>query len=230
MQQITQQQAWGLVAYADRLNKGLYIKFPEFDQETGSVSLTPNRDIIKGEVVAGMKNVTDEDRKFGEKMYEHFQGLAFTALGQQLRDYDQKIMNLLGKETLSARAGQIYLASMASRYRREMAREEQNEVLTQIGETSRHQGIVGAPFTCTMVIVAKFAGKAFPGSVVKATDSTNFYFWTSSRYVETWPNAPVPFNIRGIIKAHGQTREGHAETRLTRVKIVGFTREIRQCP
>jgi len=219
-QQITQHEAWALVAYADRLNKGQYVKFPEFDQETGQVSIRPNRDLIKDELALGMKHVTDADRAFGEKMYEHFQGLAFTAIGQRLGDYDQRIMNLIGKDTLPAGLGMVYLAPMASRYRREIEREEKNEILEQIGIASAHQGIIGSPFQGKMVIISKFAGKIFAGSVVKATDGNNFYFWTSSKTVDVWPNAPDPFSITAFVKAHGQTREGYAETRLTRVKII----------
>jgi hypothetical protein len=218
-QQITQHEAWALVAFADRLNKGQYVKFPEFDQETGKVSIQPNRDIIKAELALGMVHVTDEDRAFGEKMYDHFQGLAFTAISQRLGDYDQKIMNLIGKETLPAGLSMVYLAPMASRYRREIDREEKNEILEQIGITSTHQGMVGSPFQGKMVIVSKFAGKIFTGSVIKATDGNNFYFWTSSKTVDVWPEAPNPFNVIAVVKAHGHTREGYAETRLTRVKI-----------
>jgi len=73
-QPITQQDAWALVAYADRLNKGQYVKFPEFDQETGKVSIRPNRDLIKDELILGMKNVNDEDRAFGEKDVQSLSG------------------------------------------------------------------------------------------------------------------------------------------------------------
>jgi len=219
-QPITQQDAWALVAYADRLNKGQYVKFPEFDQETGKVSIRPNRDLIKDELILGMRNVNDEDRAFGEKMYNHFQGLAFTAIGQPLGDYDQKIMNLISKETLLAGMGMVYLAPMAARYRREIIKEEKSEILEQIGATSLHQGMIGASIEARMVIVAKFAGKIFSGSVVKATDGTSFYFWTSNKTVDVWPDAPEPFTISAVVKAHGQTREGYAETRLTRVKII----------
>lgn len=220
-QQITQQEAWALVAYADRINQGQYVKFSEFDQETGELYIRPNRDLIKDEVTLGMKNIQDEDRAFGKKMYDHFQGLVFAALGnQRFNDYDQKIINLISKETLPAGLGMVYLAPMAARYRREVAREEKSEILEQIGATSQHQGQVGSPFQGRMVIVAKFSARIFAGSVVKATDGSNFYFWTSSKNVDVWPNAPEPFNVIAVVKAHGQTREGYAETRLTRVKII----------
>ena len=34
-----------------------------------------------------------------------------------------------------------------------------------------------------------------------------------------WPDAPEQFPIVGVVKAHGQDRDGAQETRLTRVKI-----------
>jgi len=129
-------------------------------------------------------------------------------------------MNLISKETLLAGMGMVYLAPMAARYRREIIKEEKSEILEQIGVTSLHQGMIGSSMEARMVIVAKFAGKIFSGSVVKATDGTSFYFWTSSKTVDVWPDAPEPFKISAVVKAHGQTREGYAETRLTRVKII----------
>lgn len=220
-QQITQQEAWALVAYADRINGRQYIKFPQFDQDTGEVSVRPNRVLIKDQLDNELVDVTEVDRDFGEKMYQHFQGLAFAALGgNKFNDYDQKIMNLISKETMSAGLSMVYLAPMAARYRREIEREEKNEILDQIGATSQHQGTIGSPFTGKMVIVAKFAGKLFPGSVVKATDGNNLYFWTSSKTVDEWPKSPNTFAVSATVKAHGRSREGHAETRLTRVKLV----------
>lgn len=220
-QQITQQEAWALVAYADRINRGQYIKFPEYNQDTGEITVRPNRDLVREQLVMGMLDINDADRALGEKMYDHFRGLAFAVLGgQRFTNYDQKIMNLISKDTVPAGLSMVYLAPMAARYRRELEREEKNEVLEKIGITSVHQGPIGSPFTGKMVVVNKFVGKTFPGSVVKATDGNNFYFWTSNKMVDVWPPAPTPFAIRATVKAHGQTREGYAETRLTRVKMV----------
>jgi hypothetical protein len=108
---------------------------------------------------------------------------------------------------------------MGARYWREIKREEQTEIQEKIGATSTHQGSVGGPYAGKVVVLSKFMGKLFPGSVVKATDGTNLYFWTSSKTVDVWPDSPEPFTISASVKAHGSTREGYPETRLTRVKI-----------
>ena len=90
--------AWALVAFADRINEGKYIKFPEMDQDTGNIKLHPNRELIKTQVALSFPNVTTADRELGAKMAEHFQGLAFTMLGGQRNDFDQKIMNFITQE------------------------------------------------------------------------------------------------------------------------------------
>ena len=211
--------AWALVAFADRINEGKYIKFPELDQETGNVKQHPNRELIKTQVALSFPNVTDADRELGVKMAEHFQGLAFTMLGAQSNDFDQKIMNLITQEDVEANMGMAYMACLGSRYHKEIVKEQRQESLNKVIATSIHQGAVGQHLRLNVNVINKFAGKVFAGSVVRATDGSNLYFWTSSKTIDMWPDAPEQFPIVGVVKAHGQDRDGAQETRLTRVKL-----------
>ena len=211
--------AWALVAFADRINEGKYIKFPEMDQDTGNVKLHPNRELIKTQVALSFPNVTDADRQLGAKMAEHFQGIAFTMLGGQRNDFDQKIMNFITQEDVDANMGMAYMACLGARYHKEVVKEQRQDVLNKVIATSIHQGAVGQHLQLNVTIINKFAGKVFAGSVVRATDGTNLYFWTSSKTVDMWPDAPEQFPIVGVVKAHGQDRDSAQETRLTRVKI-----------
>jgi hypothetical protein len=213
-------EAWSLVAMADRVNEGSYVKFPEFDQETGNVAKHPNRELIKTQLALGCPNVTEADRQFGQAMSDHFQGIAFKALSERLNEFDQKIMNFITQDEVDTTMGMAYLACMAVRYRRELAKEAKSEVLLRVGGTSIHQGSVDQHLRLRVQVLSKFAGKAFPGSVVRATDGTNLYFWTSSKLIDMWPDSPEEFEIVGVVKAHQTDRDGNAETRLTRVKIV----------
>jgi hypothetical protein len=211
--------AWALVAMADRVNNGQYVKFPEFDPENGMVKVRPNREIIKDQLTLGLVNITEADREFAQQMADHFQGLAFSALTQKLNDFDQRIMNFITQAEVDAGLGMAYLACMAVRYRREIDRDRKAEELLSVTATTTHQGSVGQHLRLRVRVIAKFAGKVFAGSVVRATDGTNLYFWTSSKLVDLWPDAPEEFEIVGIVKAHGEDRDNNAETRLTRVKI-----------
>jgi uncharacterized protein (DUF697 family) len=211
--------AWALVAFADRINEGKYIKFPEMDQETGNVKLHPNRELIKTQVALSFPNVTLADRELGAKMAEHFQGLAFSMLGGRTNEFDQKIMNLITQEEVDANMGMAYMACLGSRYHKEIAKEQRQGILNKVIATSIHQGAVGQHLRMNVTVINKFAGKVFAGSVVRATDGTNLYFWTSSKTIDMWPDTPEEFPIVGVVKAHGQDRDGAQETRLTRVKI-----------
>ena len=211
--------AWALVAFADRINEGKYIKFPEMDQDTGNVKLHPNRELIKTQVALSFPNVTDADRQLGAKMAEHFQGIAFSMLGGQKNDFDQKIMNLITQEEIDANMGMAYMACLGARYHKEVVKEQRQETLNKVIATSIHQGAVGQHVRLAVTVINKFAGKVFAGSVVRATDGTNLYFWTSSKTVDMWPDTPEQFPIVGVVKAHGKDRDGAQETRLTRVKI-----------
>jgi hypothetical protein len=189
------------------------------DQETGNVKIRPNREIIKDQIALGLVNITDADRAFAELMHEHFQGLAFKALTDTLGDFDQKILNFITQNEVDANMGMAYLACMAVRYRREIAKETKAEVLLRVGGTSMHYGVPGQHVRLKVQVLNKFAGKVFSGSVVRATDGTNLYFWTSSQQIDMWPDSPEEFEIVGVVKSHGNDRDSHAETRLTRVKI-----------
>lgn len=218
-QKIPIADAWALVAMADRINEGKYIKLPELDPETGNIAHRPNRDIIRDQILLGLVNISPADREFGERMAVHFQGLAFNAINGSLGDFDQKIMNMLVAEEIDTNLGMAYLACMAARYHREIVKENKQEVMLRIAGTSTHQGSIGQHIRLLVTVLNKYEGKAFPGSVVRATDGTNLYFWSSSKMVDMWPDSPEEFPIVGVIKAHGQDRDNIPETRLTRVKI-----------
>jgi hypothetical protein len=209
--------AWALVAYADRINSGRYVKEPELDRETGNVVARPNRSLIADQITLGMMGVTDADRSMGVQMESHFQGLAFSLLTKQ-SDFDSKILGFTTQGEIDASA-MAYMACMGARYHREIAKEFKDELLQRVASTSTHTGAIGHYVRLNVKVISKFEGKVFNGSVVRATDGTNIYFWTSSYTVDMWPDSPEEFPIVAVIKAHGHDRDGYAETRLTKVKI-----------
>lgn len=211
--------AWALVAMADRVNEQRYIKFPEFDQETGNVLHRPNREIISDQIALGLVNITPADRELGNKMSDHFQGLAFNLLSGKTNEFDQKIINLITQDEVERTIGMAYMACLAARYHREVVKEQKQSMIENIAGTSTHQGTIGQHVRLNVVVINKYEGKAFSGSVVRATDGKNLYFWSSSMLIDMWPDTPEQFPIVGVIKAHGQDRDGIQETRLTRVKI-----------
>lgn len=222
-QMIPIDQAWALVAMADRINDGRYVKFEEhaIDEDgrmTNEVRYRPNRDLIRDSLETGDPAVSDEDRARGQAMADHFQGLALTALRGDMSEFDQKVFGLISQDEVGLRSGMSWLACMGSRYRREIAREQVTETINRIGATSRFQGVIGQPLTAQVRVLAKFAGRTFVGSVVRATDGANLYFWTSARTVDEWPDGE--FTVKAAVKAHGQDQYQQEETRLTRVKIV----------
>lgn len=210
--------AWALVAFADRINKGAYVKFPECDAETGNVTLRPNRELISDQITLGLCGLTEADYTSGDKFAEHFQGLVFDALSGKSTEFDQKIINLIS-ESVIADSAMAFLACMGARYHRDTVKEYKNEMMFKLGSTSRHQGTIGETLRLNVTVLSKYEGKAFPGSVVRATDGANLYFWSSSKMIDMWPDSPEQFPIVGVVKAHGIDRDNYTETRLTRVKI-----------
>lgn len=211
--------AWALVAWADRINGGAYVKFPEFDQETGNIAKRPNRSLIEEQLEFNMRGIKDEDRAMGQKLAEHFQGLVFDALSGKTNEFDQQIINLITEQEVHSKLGLAYMACLGARYHKEIVKEARQEQMFKLGSSSIHQGAVGQHVRLEVTVLSKFEGRAFPGSVVRATDGQNLYFWTSSKMIDMWPDAPEKFPIVGVVKAHGTDRDGYQETRLTRVKI-----------
>jgi len=211
--------AWALVAFADRINKGAYIKFPELDTETGNTSIRPNRQLISDQIVLGLCGLIESDYAQGDKFAEHFQGLVFDALSGKSNDFDQKIINLISEQEVEYQS-MAYLACMGARFHRDILKDYKNEMLFKLGSSSTHQGSIGERLSLSVTVITKYEGKAFPGSVVRATDGNNLYFWSSSHMIDMWPDTPEPFPIVGVVKAHGVGSDYTAETRLTRVKII----------
>lgn len=221
---ISIEQAWSLVAMADRINDGRYIKTVEYapptdgDPQSDVILYRPNRELIRDSIDVGMPAVTDEDRARGEVMAEHFKGLAFDALGGNQHEFDQKILKLIQKEEVGVRTDMALMACLGSRYRREIGRERVAETVGKIGYSSVFQGAIGERIRRKITVLNKFAGRTFLGSVVRATDGENLYFWTSSKTVDHWPD-DGEFEVVGEVKTHSTDQNGHQETRLTRVKI-----------
>lgn len=214
--------AWALVAMADRINGGRYIKFIEYRQDdTGShtdeIAFRPNRDLILNSLMSGAPAVTDADRAHGRVLAEHFQGLALAALGGNIGDFDRSVFAIVQKDEVGTGRDLAFIACLGARYHREVAREAVEQRLDQIGFGSVFQGSIGENLTRKVRVLAKFAARSFEGSVVRATDGNNLYFWTSSKPVGFWSEEELV--VRGAVKAHSTDQKGYRETRLTRVKI-----------
>ena len=205
-------KAWSLVAMADRINKQKYIKEDSDKQKS-------NRNLISLNLKHGKPAITKKDEDFGVKLAEHFEYLILNSLMGKLNEFDNRILSLIQQTEVGERTGFAFLACLPARYHREMTRESLKEQADKIGAISLHQGQVNEKIERTVRILSKFEGKTFGGSVVKATDGDNLYFWTSSRIISDWPDVGVDFKVKARVKAHNFTRDdGWQETRLTRVQ------------
>lgn len=224
--QISIDDAWALVAMADRVNNGRYLKVIEYARdsngmETGEILHWPNRTLIQNHLATGEPAVTDQDRQFGKVLAEHYQYLIFDVLGDgKNSDYDKTVFDIIQRAAVGVRRDLAYMASLGQRYHRETAREQIAETLQAIGSTSHWQGTVGTEVQRNVVLISKYSGKTFIGSVVRATDGENLYFWTSSRPVDYWPDNKK-FKVAATVKSHNMDSSNYKETRLTRVRIIG---------
>jgi len=214
--------AWALVAMADRINSQKYIKQDNHERNEDGVDILKtmsNRNLISKSIKSGNPQVTEQDEKFGVKLAEHFEGLVLNSIMGKVNEFDNKILSLIQQTDIGERSGFAFLACLPARYHREITRESLKEQADKIGAISTHQAGVNEKIERTVRLLSKYEGKTFGGSVVKATDGDNLYFWTSSRTIDEWPDIGVDFKVKAKVKAHNFTRDdGWAETRLTRVQ------------
>jgi hypothetical protein len=217
--------AWALVAMADRINSQKYIKQDNHERNEDGVDILKtmsNRNLISKSIKSGNPQVTEQDEKFGVKLAEHFEGLVLNSIMGKANEFDNTILSLIQQTEIGERTGFAYLACLPARYHREITRESLKEQSDNIGVTSLHQGTINENIERTIRLLSKFEGKTFGGSVVKATDGENLYFWTSSRLISDWPLIGEELKIKAKVKAHNFTRDdGWKETRLTRVQPLG---------
>jgi hypothetical protein len=217
-------EALALCAMATRVNDGEYVKHTDFvARGNGEVEKHPNREIIKmhrnGQ---GGYEVTKADQDLAVKLLEHFEGLAFDVISGSATDFDRKVLSILENDEVGAVTDMALLASLPARYSREIERGELDEALATLAVTSTFQGTVGEKMDVDLEILAVYPGRTFAGSVCKATDGTNMYFWTSARMADLW-HRNTPIRVRGSVKQHFVDERTNAKTtRLTRVKEVLF--------
>jgi hypothetical protein len=112
-------------SYADRMNKGEYVKYKGGDPETNQIIYT-NRELMD-RALADQNLLNQVDRDAGEQVRRYYHSLTFKILkGIRLSEFDNTAMLIANKEQTAGNYDIAVAASLPSCHRRAMARDQAN--------------------------------------------------------------------------------------------------------
>jgi hypothetical protein len=196
---------------AFRIN-GSYIKQDEVTfHENGShtVDKIANKTLVH-QFLKGAFDVRDEDRKMGEKVRQHCNGLSFKIItGKTLSEFEQAMLTIADKETTDSNYDIAVVASLPASYERAQARIQQDAMLREKSGTLTDS--VGDKVELNIEVVRCNYSNNWDTHFVTATVDNAVVFFASRNKLELG----AKLRIKGKVKAHKEDR-----TQLSHVKFL----------
>lgn len=218
--------AWAAVAYADRVNQGQYVNDRTYFQP-GEVVKAHNKTLAY-EALANSELVTDEDRKFGETLTQHFAGLLFRtikgpAITENTLTAGPSFMDTIANVVAMKEVGRYEVACMAclpNTYRKDLEREKRDEKMLELSVHSEYIGAEGSKQLLQVRVLETFYSQKYNSLIVTAVRGNDIVkFFTSKDVAEFPKNQDI--TVKGSVKHTSvNNRNGAKETWLTRVKVV----------
>lgn len=196
-------------SYADRMNKGEYVKYKGGDPETNQIIYT-NRELMD-RALADQNLLTQADRDAGEQVRRYYHALTFKILkGIRLSEFDNTAMLIANKEQTVGNYDIAVAASLPSCHRRAVAREQANAKVAFA--TGGFIGTVGDKVSLTCEVVkANYSQQWGVFFITAITSQDQPIFFSYKKSID----AGTSLNIQGTVKAHRDS-----STQLNRVKVV----------
>jgi hypothetical protein len=196
-------------SYADRMNKGEYVKYKGGDPETNQIIYT-NRELMD-RALADQNLLTQADRDAGEQVRRYYHSLTFKILkGIRLSEFDNTAMLIANKEQTAGNYDIAVAASLPSCHRRAMARDQANAKVAFA--TGGFIGTVGDKVSLTCEVVkANYSQQWGVFFITAITSQDQPIFFSYKKSID----AGASINIQGTVKAHRDS-----STQLNRVKVV----------
>jgi hypothetical protein len=196
-------------SYADRMNKGEYVKYKGGDPETNQIIYT-NRELMD-RALADQNLLNQVDRDAGEQVRRYYHSLTFKILkGIRLSEFDNTAMLIANKEQTAGNYDIAVAASLPSCHRRAMARDQANAKVAFA--TGGFIGTVGDKVSLTCEVVkANYSQQWGVFFITAITSQDQPIFFSYKKSID----AGASINIQGTVKAHRDS-----STQLNRVKVV----------
>lgn len=179
--------------------------------------------MLEGGTDIEMPQVTDEHRKTGNMIVEHFRtSLAFKKLSDTLNNFEERVAEFIGGD-LVGRFGVSVAASLPNSYRIDQKREEFNDIMDGYRQTSEFQGSIGAKLSMDVDIIdMKFLRNFGSYVVTGVTDNKHIikFFWNKDPDL-TGVLEGKTLKVIGRVKTHELSKYTNCnETMLNYVKII----------
>jgi hypothetical protein len=196
-------------SYADRMNKGEYVKYKGGDPETNQIIYT-NRELMD-QALADQNLLTQVDRDAGEQVRRFYHSLTFKILkGVRLSEFDNTAMLIANKEEIVGNYDVAVAAALPSCHRRAVKRDQANAKI----DFARGGliGKVGDKVKLTVEVVrCVFSQQYNVFFVTGITAEDQPVFFAFKKQV----NMGDKMTVQGTVKAHRDN-----STQLNRVKVI----------
>jgi hypothetical protein len=196
-------------SYADRMNKGEYVKYKGGDPETNQIIYT-NRELMD-RALADQNLLTQVDRDAGEQVRRFYHSLTFKILkGVRLSEFDNTAMLIANKEEIVGNYDVAVAAALPSCHRRAVKRDQANAKI----DFARGGliGKVGDKVKLTVEVVrCVFSQQYNVFFVTGITAEDQPVFFAFKKQVSMGDK----MTVQGTVKAHRDN-----STQLNRVKVV----------
>ena len=203
-------QAFALSALADRINNGRYINMDSKRQDTKT-----NKEIMQ-EALAGQHEITDQDRERGQLIRDHFQGLLFKKLQNNLNGFENTIAEIIGQEKVAQHQLGV-IAALPVSYVRDCKKDQIFSAVIQEAGQSQHLPKTTTAQNLAIKILDFVELKLYNCFTVTAvTLEGNLVGF----YMKEAPEATGQFEtVKARIKNYGQYKGGVPITYLNYVKF-----------
>jgi hypothetical protein len=205
-------RVWATVAYADRINGGLYFK--ETQYKDGEITHEPNRTIIYRELDKAVVNsaITEADYEIGKLARDWHKGRTLmTAIKRPLSGFEDNLAKAASMDEFALEIHKLEIATIASQirsYRTGVVHEER-----MWGTDTTPLAEVGAKVQCQIEVVKKMFSQQYNCTFVRAitVDTRKVLSFAYNHELDTGSIV----TIKGTVKAHRPD-----STQLNRVKVL----------
>lgn len=216
-QGVTARVLWGAAAYADRMNKGVYVKadhdaYHDSWSDRDVPASVSNKTYAK-RAIATQHLIGVEDFAKGEEIRRYFKGLTFKAMMGNLNDFEQNVLKFVDIEDFSDDRNAAYhlaiCASLPASHRRAMEREQVDATIRDAH--SQAMGAVGdkVEFDCE-VLRTVHSEKYQTNFITVITADKNVAFFAYKKSYESGTRLHVKGKIKRLLD-NGETQLNYAK-------------------
>lgn len=202
---------WAASCAAQRINNG-YLKKDVFSDDSAvGPKRMDNRSLMH--FVMEHKLQTKEDYEQATLLREYMQGLLLKQLTGKINEFEKSSLRYANQEEFSSKdyLSFAFIACLPSSYERAMKRDQEQEDMAYLSESSMHIGQVGDKVLLEIKVLKSVFSRNYMTNFITAVTDQNLVFFAYKNALEK----NKQYKISGTVKAHRDNNQ----TQLNRVRI-----------